>query len=644
MKRLKKIIAIIFIATVFYGCMNKQQNSIIIEDFSNTEGTADIIKELSFHNGFTISFWVKPLENYFGSTILTLEDDSQMLYLLNNTFDEDYYTGISLVHDNGIIYGGDDFLINNNQFCNIVITYENNLFYLYLNGKEISKKAFSNSFNSSEVKLIVRNDGFRGEFQNFEICDYRKDPASIEKSYLENASLLLDSIDFSCGFKNNARGKVALPNAGVDVEYEYDSTWLDIRKGYLYVNSNETSEDIKTTLNVRLKGTEITKDIEIIIRGNNTKNIVDSTARKLENKLKYYISESETFENRMGNCQIEYSVTGNAIYKDGHFIKTSHNDKEKITIRAQVFYEGYSTTIEKDLLLIDEYFGYILVYFDENDGWPYYTNGDEKVYLAISKDLRKWDKLTIKGILESNEGSNRFRDPFVSRDKEGNFIITCTEGYANPNVYISRTENFIDFDTKHVNVSVIEPMIGLDGRNAWAPEFVYNDERDIYTIMFSEPDDDNYAIYGIDTNDFETFGYPYVYFNCGYNVIDANVTLIDGEWHLFYKNENDKTIHYAVSDGLNNPSWILNDENDINVGYYAEGPFVIQNYQTKEYVLYADAYKIHEIKSGLIEIDDSVLDIDLKCDDDVTDLGGVRHFSIIPLTQKEYNTVLNYYK
>lgn len=646
MQKIKILFTIVLITTVFFGCTNKRQNSsVFIDDFSNFTEPLDIRQEFSFRGSFTISFWTKPLLNYFGSTILTIEDDSQTLYLLNNSFDENYcFTGLSLVHDNGSLYGGADFLIKNGEFCNIVIAYENNLFYLYLNGKEISKKTFSDNFNSSKIKLVVRNDGFRGEFKTFEICNYKKDTISIEKSYIENSSLLLDNIDFGNGFKNNAKGKVALPNIGVAVEYEYDPKWLNIVEGYLYVNSNATSEDIKTTLNVKLKGTEITKNIDLIIRGNNKKNTVDNVAKKLDNELKYFISESEVFEDQTDNCRIEYNVTGNAIYRDGHFIKTSNKDKEKITVQATVLSEGYSTTIEKELLLIDKYYGYVLVYFDGNDGWPYYANGDENVYLAVSKDLKEWDRLTNEGILTSNEGTNRFRDPFITRNKEGDFIITCTEGYDNPNIYISRTEDLINFDTKIVNISVLEPMIGLDGRNAWAPEIVYNNEKGIYTIMFSEPDDDNYAIYGIDTLDFESFGFPYVYFNCGYNVIDANVSLIDGTWYLFYKDENNKTIHYAMSDDLNNPSWIINDESDINVGYYAEGPFVIQDFNTKEYFLYTDAYKIHEIKSGLIEIENSVLDIDLKCDDEITGIGGVRHFSIIPLTQKEYDNILEYYR
>lgn len=645
-----RIISVYLLILLTAGC--GLNNKIVIEDINPEERVDPSINILadehfSFEKSFSISFWLKPLSNYYGSVILALEDDNEKITLINNSEDENYNsTGIALVHNNGSLYGGNDFNLETYNYNHIIVGYEDNTFFLYLNGAFIGEKAFSDNFDINDFRLYIDNSSFIVIYKNLIVNDYNLKQEDVIKLYGSDLSLRLENIDFSEEFKNNAKGRVALPISETDISYSSDCDLMKVNDNYLVFYENNTSEDTVAVLKAEYKefGITVEKEIEFIIKGKNDINSLNYALKVVDNKLNYFISESSYFPDEINGCTIEYSVSSNANYDNNHFVKVTDNVKEIINVKATVSIGDINGTIEKNIVLLDEYKGYLLVYFDGHDGWPEHITGEENIYFAISDNLTNWIKLNKAGLLDSDEGSNRYRDPYISRDKDGNFIITCTEGYVNPGMYVARSEDLINFKTNLVSFNSVDKSLGLIGDKTWAPEFVYDYSNDRYTILFSNPGTVNKSIYGVDTYDFNEYSYPYIYFNAGYNVIDADIEMIDNQYYLFYKNEDNGEIHYAIADSLNKPTWRIEDSSIINDGYPAEGPFIFYDDINNNSYLYIDSYKENQIHSGFVYKWTETLDAYPDFDEGINEIGGVRHFSIIEITEDEYNRIYNYYR
>ena len=159
-----RIISVYLLILLTAGC--GLNNKIVIEDINPEERVYPSINILtdehfSFEKSFSISFWLKPLSNYYGSVILTLEDDNEKITLINNSEDENYNsTGIALVHNNGSLYGGNDFNLETYNYNHIIIGYEDNTFFLYLNGAFIGEKAFSDNFDINDFRLHIGKKSF----------------------------------------------------------------------------------------------------------------------------------------------------------------------------------------------------------------------------------------------------------------------------------------------------------------------------------------------------------------------------------------------------------------------------------------------------------------------------------------------------
>lgn len=646
MKALNSI-KIVMLVFMLVACQ-KQEVAIETPSINSEDNNVNEIikKELSFDKAFTISFWVKPLSNYYGSTILELNDGIQSVSLINNSEDENYLSmGLSLIHENGSLYGGSNYFLDTYNYNYVNIGYIDNTFFLYLNGELIDDKAFGDNFNIDDLTLTIGSDSFVGEFKDITFSDKCYGEEETKASFKQNLSLRLSNIDYSEEFKNDAKGKVSLPHSNIDILYEC-GPYMKIENGYLIFDKNESDEDIKTELKATYKNDEhsVDKILSFIIRGNNDESIIDETLKVIDNQLSYVISESNFFDDNINDCKIDYEIIeGSAKYQNNHFLKSGNNEKENIRVKVTIKREDLQREIIKDVILIDEYYGYLLVYFDGNDGWPEHLTGDETIYLAASQDLYNWQKINTKPIVKSNSGSGRFRDPYVARDENGDFIITTTEGYDNPGMYLIKTNDFITFDTSYLRFNSVDNSLKLEGHKVWAPEFVYDQSRDMYSIIFSNPSEDNESIFAVDTKDFKSFSYPYIYFDAGYNVIDGNVTMIDNQYYLLYKDENKNTIHYAVSSGITNPTWRIYDDSTINEGYNAEGPFMLADHINNEYRFYIDSYKESKIYSTNIYKWKDTIDIYPDVDEGITNIGGVRHFSIIELTKNEYERIVKYY-
>lgn len=105
-----------------------------------------------------------------------------------------------------------------------------------------------------------------------------------------------------------------------------------------------------------------------------------------------------------------------------------------------------------------------------------------------------------------------------------------------------------------------------EGANTWAPEVFYDTVREAYRIIWSSTVGEgprNHRIYSSLTKDFENFTTGSLFFDPGYNVIDATVTDLGDSYYMLFKDErgtNEKGTSFKairscriVKDGMDRP-------------------------------------------------------------------------------------------
>ncbi|XBH21729.1 LamG-like jellyroll fold domain-containing protein [Jonesiaceae bacterium BS-20] len=205
--------------------------------------------------------------------------------------------------------------------------------------------------------------------------------------------------------------------------------------------------------------------------------------------------------------------------------------------------------------------------------WAFFTgegDGAEHVSVAASKgnDALAWNTLNNGvPIIESTEGTEGLRDPFIIRSKDGDkFYMIATDlriaglpgGFKTAQISGSKyleiweSTDLINWsDQRHVKVS--SDFAG----NTWAPEAFYDDETEQYVVYWASNlyDTENAAdrtdvtynrmMYAT-TQDFISFSEPQVWIDVDQGktagVIDVSVAKEGDTYYRFYKNEKNMTL------------------------------------------------------------------------------------------------------
>jgi beta-xylosidase len=180
------------------------------------------------------------------------------------------------------------------------------------------------------------------------------------------------------------------------------------------------------------------------------------------------------------------------------------------------------------------------------------------------------------------------RDPSLAQGPDGTFHLVWTTGWGQPPVIgVAHSKDLIRWsEQKAVPVMNHEPT----ARNAWAPELFYDDAQRRWLIFWSStipgrfPDTDqsgdqdyNHRIYFTATTDFETFTPTRLFYDGGFNVIDATLLKADGKFRLIVKDETKvpvkKNLRIALGDHADGP---FGPAGPPITGDWVEGPSAIQ--------------------------------------------------------------------
>ena len=223
-------------------------------------------------------------------------------------------------------------------------------------------------------------------------------------------------------------------------------------------------------------------------------------------------------------------------------------------------------------------------------------NGQDGLHLAYSRDGREWTDLK-RVFLKPRVGKSKLmRDPCLRRAPDGTFHMVWSAGWWERGFGYAHSRDLIHWsEQRYVEVMAHEPK----ARNVWAPELFYDGVKKQWIILwattipgrFPETDglgDHNHRMYATTTRDFRTLTRARLFFDPGFNVIDATILkAADRRYIMVLKDERkgQKVLRLAHATQAEGPYERVSEPFTTD---WVEGPSAIQI--GDEWLVYLDHY------------------------------------------------------
>lgn len=231
-------------------------------------------------------------------------------------------------------------------------------------------------------------------------------------------------------------------------------------------------------------------------------------------------------------------------------------------------------------------------------------NGEDGLHLAASADGYKWE--TLKGgksFLTPNVGKSKLmRDPCLLCGPDGTFHLVWTDSWNSRTIGHASSKDLLHWSEQQA-IGVMEHE--AQAMNCWAPEVLYDGTKQQYLIFWATTIPDrfpasnatgdgkyNHRMYSITTKDFKSFTPTRLFYDGGFNVIDATMLRANEKCYLIVKDETlkpvKKNLRIAVGTSPEGPF------DDISAPFtpsWVEGPSAIRI--GDDYVVYFDCYTQH---------------------------------------------------
>lgn len=232
-------------------------------------------------------------------------------------------------------------------------------------------------------------------------------------------------------------------------------------------------------------------------------------------------------------------------------------------------------------------------------------NGQAGVYLAFSEDALNWRELNGgQPVLVPQVGGKLTRDPSICRGPDGQYHMVWTTSWSDKGFGVAHSKDLLNWSQQQVvPVNADEPK----ARNTWAPEIFYDDATQQYVVIWSTtieglfPETQaqgdnrlNHRIYATTTSDFNTWTPKQLFYDGGFNVIDAFLFQKDGKYGMVVKDETvepaaEKNLRVVWSEGgVMGPWGKAGSPFTDNRQAWAEGPAVIR--VGDRWLVYYDKY------------------------------------------------------
>ena len=206
-----------------------------------------------------------------------------------------------------------------------------------------------------------------------------------------------------------------------------------------------------------------------------------------------------------------------------------------------------------------------------------------------------------KSYLTPAVGSQKLmRDPCIIQGPDGVFHMVWTTGWRGQDIGVAHSKDLIRWsEQKAIPVMAHEPTT----INCWAPEIFYDDQRKQYLIFWAttipgrfpatESSGDNglnHRIYYVTTKDFVNYSKAALFYDDGFNVIDATIVKSAGQYVMILKDETmnpvKKNLRVAVSDKATGPYSAASPPFTPD---WVEGPTAARI--NNEWIVYFDMYR-----------------------------------------------------
>jgi len=258
------------------------------------------------------------------------------------------------------------------------------------------------------------------------------------------------------------------------------------------------------------------------------------------------------------------------------------------------------------------------------------------VYYAISNDGYRWTPLNEgKPIMAPQQAGELMRDIFITRGSDHQFHAVWTWGWREKAIGYAQSPDLIHW-SDHRQVPLMAEFPNTV--HTWAPEIYWDDHKSEWLIIWSSlaKGETRNRIYSSFTNDFVTFSRPAVFFDPGYDVIDATILRDGSHYYLIFKDQTKTPLMFklrlAHGSTLEGP-W--KDISDTFTESWSEGPSALKI--GHNYFVYYDHYRSiagHEaVRYEAVRSSD--LRNWLSINNEISFPKGCKHGSFLKLTQKE---------
>jgi len=232
-------------------------------------------------------------------------------------------------------------------------------------------------------------------------------------------------------------------------------------------------------------------------------------------------------------------------------------------------------------------------------------NGQDGVYLAVSDDARNWREVNQgRPVLVPKVGGKLTRDPSICKGPDGLYHMVWTTSWTDKGFGVAHSKNLTEWsEQQFIEVNKDEPK----ANNTWAPEIFFDEATKQYVVIWATtivgafPETQvkgdgglNHRIYATMTKDFKTWTPTKLFYNGGFNVIDAFLFRYQNKYGMIVKDETiepvaAKNLHVVWSDnGVDGPWGKVGPAFTDNQVAFAEGPSVIQ--VKDKWLIYFDEY------------------------------------------------------
>lgn len=294
-----------------------------------------------------------------------------------------------------------------------------------------------------------------------------------------------------------------------------------------------------------------------------------------------------------------------------------------------------------------DYYAYLFAYFTGNDPTQ------ERICFGVSTDGYKFRALN-KGqpVVKSKKGTGCVRDPYIFKGEDGYYYMIATDmqsslGWnSNRNLISWRSEDLINWTDETIIKINNTCSATMNTTRAWAPQAIWDPERGEYMIYFalcSNATNGRTIMYYAYSPDMKTLSTdPELLFapSNGNSAIDADIIYHEGKYHMFFKDETSGGIKLTTSDKLTSGYSYTRSKLVSPEGLAVEGSSTYELIDGSGWLLISDAYT-----SGYFVMAHSE---DMK-NFETLKQGKYgfnftpRHGSIIPITEEQYNALLEAY-